>query len=305
MSPELRIAAAIAFAAVSLVFAALAWPIFRRDRVTRFWAVALLLALVPAATVEPLSKNMAFIAVAAFGVIASFIHHFMNEKQLWRHSVLFRAVGLIVFLWLLLAHIPGALLNRTALAASAPLMRRVMARWCGFQGVPEIGGRNVVVVNNPSLLSSIAAPFYRAYHGLPLPKTIRTLVPGSNRLRVRRPDSFTLVLETGEGDLFGCPRLGSVHMAYLFRAVNDFLILGKTWTTGDRVKGKGFDVEVLEVGERGLPSAIAFRFAGPLESDNREWLFFDWSTRRYARFGLPPVGQTIEISGADRKRRSS
>jgi len=66
----------------SLVCAVTFLPVLRRERVTRFWAAVTLLALAPAATVFPLSKNLGFVAVGAFGVVASFLVHFAELDEL-------------------------------------------------------------------------------------------------------------------------------------------------------------------------------------------------------------------------------
>jgi hypothetical protein len=286
------------FAGFNLLCAVAFLPILRRDRVTRFWAVAALLALVPAATVAPLSKNMAFVAVGAFGAVASFLAHFGRKAILGPRQ----GIAWCLAVWLVVAHIPGALAGRIVMAEANPLIPKVIARWCGFENLPEIGEKDVLVINNPSQLSTLAAPFYRAYHGQPLPKTMRILVPGSIRVEVRRVDESTLVLKTSQADLFDCPAVGPIHVCYVFKMANDFLGGGKIWKPGDRITREGFAVEVLEVSQRGMPSAVTFHFDRPLESEGRVWLFFDWRSNHYAPLVLPRSGNTIEIEGADYRR---
>ena len=48
-------------------------PWVRRDKTAAFWFAVMMLAAIPAATVVPLSKNLGFVAVGAYGLIASFV----------------------------------------------------------------------------------------------------------------------------------------------------------------------------------------------------------------------------------------
>ena len=182
------------------------------------------------------------------------------------------------------------------MAQASPHIPEAVASACGFDGSQEIGERDVVVVNDPTFVS-IVVPFDRAYRGRPLPKSLRTLVPGTRRIEVTRADASTLVLKAKEGDLFDCPEVGPVRSCYVCKGANEFLFGGKTWTTGERVRRKGLLVEVREVSPRGAPQVVAFHFDRPLESDELTWLFFDWRKRVHRPFDLPQVGETVEIVG--------
>ncbi len=64
----------IAFYFVSAVAALIVFlPLLRRNRIAAFWFAVMVLAAIPAATVAPLSKNLGFVSVGAFGLIACFI----------------------------------------------------------------------------------------------------------------------------------------------------------------------------------------------------------------------------------------
>ena len=64
----------IAFFCVSAVAALVVFlPWVRRDKTAAFWFAVMMLAAIPAATVMPMSKNLGFVAVGAYGLIASFV----------------------------------------------------------------------------------------------------------------------------------------------------------------------------------------------------------------------------------------
>jgi hypothetical protein len=274
-------------------------PVLRRDRVGRFWTLVMLLALVRAATVAPISKNLAFVAVGAFGAVASFLVHFAGSRKHAGGTWLNQTMSWFVAAWLVLAHIPGALAARVGLALVSPYIPVVVQRAFALEYAAEVGDRDLVVINEPGIITFLV-PFERAYRGLPLPRSLRILVPGSIPLEVRRADASTLILTAKEGDLFDCPALGPIHLAYVCKAANEWLLGGRKWETGQRVTCKGFQAEVLDLSLRGMPRSLAFHFDGPLESERKVWLYVNWRHLKHEPFVLPQIGETIEIAAARR-----
>jgi hypothetical protein len=272
LSPQMRIVLAMIFAGFSLVCAAVFLPIFRRNVLARFWGTVMLLALVPAATVVPLSKNLGFVAVGAFGLIAAFLSHFAAREHRAAVPLSLRALSWAVASWLLLAHVVGAIAARIGLAAISPYIPEVWKQFCAF-GATEIGDRNVIIVNDPSQ-TPVVVPFDRAYRGLPLPKSFRTLAPGLSGLTVNRPDESTLVLTSKGTDLFECPPLGPLHLGYTVKSANDFLFGGRVW-----------------------PRSVAFHFEQSLNSDTMVWLYFDWGRHAHLPFIVPKCGETTQLLG--------
>jgi branched-subunit amino acid transport protein len=287
---------ALLFAGFSLICAVVFLPVVRRDGTARFWAVMMLLALAPAATVAPISKNLGFIALGAFGVVASFLVGFAAPQERAAMPGLLRAMSWCVAVWLVAAHIAGALGGRMALALASPSIPKMAKRACAFEHSPEIGERDVVVINDPTITCAFV-PFDRAYRGQPLPRTMRVLVPGSTPFEVKRPDATTLILTAKGSDLFACPAVGPIHICYACKAADDFLFGERVWERGERVTVKGLVAEILEVSPRGAPRSVAFHFDKPLESDGMVWLFFDWRRLAHLPFVPPRIGEAIEIAG--------
>jgi len=287
---------ALGFAGFSLLCAVVVWPLVRRDAVTRFWAVLLLLALVPAATVAPLSKNLGFVAVGAFGVIASFLAGVARQQERAAMPRLLRAVSCWVAAGLVAAHIALPIGCRIVMGLASPSVPKFVALASDYPPSLEVGGRDIVVLNDPTILTAMV-PFYRAYRGEPLPRSTRILVPGSMTFEVSRPDAATLILKTKTADLFDCPELGPLHAGYACKSINNFLYGETIWKTGDRVTRKGLQAEILEVSPRGAPRAVAFHFDKPLEADGTVWLFFDWHRGAHRPFALPRIGETLVVAG--------
>ncbi len=289
---------ALFFAGFSLACAVVFLRVVCRDVVARFWAVVTVLALVPAATVAPLSKNLAFVAVGAFGVIAAFMVRFTSRQERAGMGGPLRALSWGVAIWLVVAHIPGAFAGRVVLAVGSQHVSEALARACAFKHCPELGGREVVAVNSPAILM---VPTDRAYRGRVLPKSVRLLVPGTIGFTVRRTDATTLILTAKGTDLFDSPALGFIHVSYALKNAMDYLIGDRVWKAGDRIMLKGLTAEVLELSPRGAPHAVAFHFDKPLESEEMLWIYLDWGSRTSRPFTLPRVGEAVEIGGPVRR----
>jgi hypothetical protein len=257
----------------------------------------MILAAVPAATVLPLSKNMGFIAMGAFGLIAAFLINVMEHKSAslrWRLQV-------CLAVWFLFAHVVGSLAARTGLAVITPYLQPAMT-W-GFEHLPEAGDRDVVVINDPGPVYMMTA-IYRANYGGVLPTSVRALTMGLTGVTVSRPDDRTLIATSKSGDFFSTPIFGPIHVAYAVRSAHEFIFAGLRWKKGDRVVRKGWTIEILETTPAGEPTSAAYHFDSSLDSPNRLWLKMYWKPPDigYVPFVLPKVGETVDVPGPRGKR---
>jgi len=139
-------------------------------------------------------------------------------------------------------------------------------------------------------------PFDRAYTREPLPKSLRTLVPGCTGFEVRRIDDATLEIQSLGSNMFVCDDVGPVHLAYVFRMANSFI--GKPQCRkGDRYDLGVVKIEVLDSDASGLASRVVFRFRAPLESPEYRWRCWNWQAGSYEAFELPAVGQDVTLLG--------
>src|SRR6185436_7180525 len=146
MNAEAQGILATIFGCFTLVCLVVMTPVLRRDPAARFWGVVMVLAVVPAATVVPLSKNLAFVATGAFGIIASFFVNLSAPQQRAGMPSWFRILSWCVACWLFAAHIPGALAARAVLAAVSPRIPAVAKQACAIQESPELGDKDVVAI---------------------------------------------------------------------------------------------------------------------------------------------------------------
>jgi len=269
-------------------------PWVRRDKTAAFWFAVMLLAAIPAATVVPLGKNLGFVAVGAYGLIASFVAGLITRRL--PESLTYRILAWAACALLILVHIPGAIAGRVLAVEGTARTFNALGYLSKIGNSLDEENKNVIIINAPCQLSLAYAPFYRAYNHQPLPKTIRTLVPGCTSYDVERTDDKTLVIQSKAPDIFSCDNVGPVHAAYAFRAVN-VLVGAPGCKKGDRHDLGSLTVEILESDTSDLPSRVAFRFNASLDSPAFHWLRFDWPTLSYQPFKIPAVGQSITLFG--------
>jgi hypothetical protein len=272
-------------------------PWVRRDKTAAFWFAAMILAAIPEAVLVPLSKNFGFIAIGAYGLIASFVAGVVTRQNPLLERRVCRILAWVACVLLILVHGPGAIAKRVAVVkADASVFAwasRVPPDW------PNIEKQNVIVINHPCPLESAYAPAYKAYYHQSLPKTLRTLVPGCTSFDVERTDDKTLVIQARAPNIFSCDNVGPIDIAYAFSA---FTLVGAepNCKKGDRYNLGGLTVEVLELDTASFPSRVAFRFDTSLDSPDFRWLWFDWRTHSSEPFKMPAIGQSVTLSGPHR-----
>jgi hypothetical protein len=279
-------------------------PWVRRDKTAAFWFTVMVLAAIPLATVVPMSKNLGFLTVGAYGLIASFVAGLITRPSRLPEGLACRILAWIACVLLILIHVPGAIAGRVLAVKATAFALDGMNRLCDVGDWPNIENENVIVVNAPLPLALVHAPSYKAYHRQPLPRTLRALAPSCTGFDVQRTDDKTLVIQSKAPDMFSCDNVGPIHGAYACRNLN-LLVGGPRCKKGGRYDLDGLTVEVLEVDASDLPSRVAFRFNTSLDSPDFHWLRFDWQTRScqpYQPFKVPAIGQSVTLSGPTHRR---
>lgn len=287
--------AIIALYGVFVIAALVAFlPWVRRDKMAAFWFTVMLLAAIPESSLVPLSKNFGFVAVGAYGFIASFIAGLMTRPSRLPEGLAYRILASSACVLLILAHVPGAIAERVVMVKAISFLFAQLNQ--SPRDWPGIENENVIVINYPCPLGSAYVPAYKAYFHQPLPRTLRVLVPGCTRFNVQRTDDKTLVIRSQGPDIFSCDDVGHIHIAYCFATCN-LLLTAPHCKKGDRYDLGGLTVEVLETDAADLPCRVAFRFDTSLDSPDFRWLWFDWRTFSAPPFKMPAIGQSVTLSG--------
>ncbi|MGA2246736.1 MAG: hypothetical protein ABSH48_17225 [Verrucomicrobiota bacterium] len=267
-------------------------PWVRRDNLAAFWFTVMVLAAIPESSLVPVSKNFGFVAIGAYGLIASFVAALLDRRLPDQRA--YWALAWSACMLLLLVHVPGAIAGRIVTAKATSFFFAQVNQPPGDW--PNIENQNVIILNFPAPLVSGYVPGYKAYYHQPLPRTVRALVPGCTSFTVHRTNDKTLVIRSQGPDIFSCDNLGAVHIAYVFSTCN-LLLCRPESKTGDRYELSGLTVEVLKSDAAGLPSCIAFRFETSLDSPSFRWLWWDWRTFSAQPFKAPALGQSVTLAG--------
>jgi hypothetical protein len=246
----------------------------RGDRTSRFFAVGMFLALLPATGTFPANRLLTFVGFGAMGLVATFL-----TAPLGRPRRFFER-GMAGFL--VLTHLVIAPLFTPVTAYAMKIYDEPMeAAAATLPTAPEIAEQDLIVVSTPDYLTylSFLPPIQHA-QGKPIPRRMIGLLAGEVGAEVSRPDARTLRVELHGGLFDG-------YLGRLFRGERDRL------RDGDVVDLEPMRVEVIATDDNGQPSELQFRFPVPLEDPSLRWI--TWEGRGYVPFTPPAVDEAISV----------
>jgi hypothetical protein len=274
---RIRIAAILFLAATALAL----WPLLRSDRLARFWAVGMVLAIIPICASLPQDRHLLYTGLGASGLLAQFLTGVLGGAD-WRPKSGFgRWTSIVLALSFLIVHIVVSPFLFYARAGNPLGPRGVMSRMVlDIDTDPSVERQSVICVNAPIAMYVGLFPALKALAGEPVPKHTRILAPSLANLEMSRPDARTLVIRTDRG-----------YTDWAFDSL--FRDSGHPMPLGYRVALSDLTVEVTEVSGHG-PVEVTFRFEVPLEDPSLAWL--QWRKSAFVPFDPPPIGQTVHVA---------
>ncbi len=285
-SPFARITySLVAVLAVLLFGFALRAMQLHREKIVQFFAVAMVLALIPVCATAPDDRLLTFAGFGGAGLLSAFICEVMRRLRATgegtRVSVGIKILaGYVVLLHLIVmpALLPN---NSTAMATTmAPYLEQPAI---GF-AEQDLTPNTRLILINPPLPSCISyLPFVRRYHRLTPVKSAMALASGSRRMTVSVIDAHTLRIDVPEGfispldSFFRDPQYGF--------AENQTIDLGEIRVTVEQVAADGQAVRA------------RFEFVNSLRAADTQ--FYVWSKGEYRRITLPFAGGHFDIDAFD------
>jgi len=256
--------------------ALLAWlftPLLLRDRTARFFALGMLLALLPICATVPADRLLWFAGVGAMGLLA----RFLSQPQQGARRV---GALLMIGLHLFLAPLFLALRARSMITIDMPMSRA----YDSVPLTPEIATKTVVLFNPPSDPLAAYLLLRRAALGQTAPILLRWLAPGVDGVTVAREDPYTLRVHANGGF--------TTHITeQLLRSPRHPLALG------EKVLLPGMRVEVIGQDDQGNANEARFQFDVPLEDPSLVWM--RWDERRYRVQAPPARGDSLVLPRGD------
>jgi hypothetical protein len=256
-------------------------PLIRKDRTARFWALGMMLSLLPISSAIPHDRNLIFVGLGTMPLIAQWISwvnqiDWSMKLPLWRFSSRFLMISFIVIHALI---VPLTL--PIAITVPAKIQDSIVKASESLPFDPESQNQEYVLINPPNwLFLDSHIKHYRAVQGKLNP--IRSLTSGGSTLTVKRVNARTVEIRVESENL--------IHFDE-----NIFRNKKFDMQPGQKIELDDMIVEVLEVAN-GVASLVRFRFLVPLEDSNFAW--FRWNDGIYVPFIMPAIGKKVTIEGA-------
>jgi hypothetical protein len=273
-----QITASAVCALVVVGVLALLWRLLSTRAVARFWALGMVLSLIPVCAAFPMDRLLTFSGIGAFALMAMLCEACgvwlwaPAGPATWRG----RTAGLLVAL-----HLPMAALLLVLRVLAIPAWAELLAAAArDAPRGPEVAQRTFIFVNGNDFPVFYTAMVRMATGEAPAPRRMALLAPMMTPKDVWREDERTLVITAREG--------------YLALAIDRLLVSpGRRFCVGQTFARPDFVAEVRTVTEDGRPQQVAFRFRQPLEAPEYCWL--RWKRNRVVPFTLPAPGDRKAI----------
>jgi hypothetical protein len=271
---------------ISLIFLVLVAFVFasllRRDRVARFWALGMLLSILPICATFPSDRLLTFVGIGAMGLVAQLLFVVFGKTEPRPKLLLWRIPALVLAAIFILAHLVIAPLA-LPLRAAYPMMPKKITDKLMISGPLDnsVKNQDLVIVNPPLAFLVMQSPLVWESNNQPMPRHLRILSSSLLRpVKVYRQDARTLIVR---------PEYG------FYAAVFDALFRDRKhpFSVGDRVELTGMTVEIMELTGDGRPAKAAFTFAVPLEDPSLQWM--QYKDGSFVPFTPPAIGENVVL----------
>jgi hypothetical protein len=287
---------------VLLILALLMVPLLSRDARARFFAVGMVLSLVPACSAYPSARLLSFVGIGGIGLLAQFIANVVRNEGWMPFRSGWRLPAGALCVVLIIVHLGMA---PWALFRTAGSMKRFERLFTGAAAsLPSDKSarfQTILIVNTPSYATYAYSVLKSLSSGTLY--TRRSLVLGSTcrPVRIHRPDERTLLVSPEGGFLVrpGSPPEHREMEQLLFDQRAAFQSLDRLYrdarpmTRGQRIELIGMTVEITSITEDGRPDEAAFRFRTKLENQFLRWI--RWINGMFVPFTPPAVGETVTL----------
>ncbi len=297
------------FVVAGLVALAAAFhPLLRKDRTARFWALGLILALLPAyARTLPGDRTLLFAAIGSAPLVAAFVAG-IADGSVWLPKGriprrLIQGVGILFVVFLFLKPVASDVIRMIAMYRNPSEI---------IESVPPVlplratASQQLIIVNSPNAQSLVYMKLSFIHHGIELPAGLRVLSSGLGDITLSRTETNTLVETSTHGPLIpakprrsdvppGAPIYHDLYKESL--TASSFRPEEMGFSPGDKVIVPCMTVVVDRVNGHGLPTQATFTFTRSLDDAGYHWVSWDSAQERYTVFTPPRVGEHMRIAG--------
>ncbi|MFH1717531.1 MAG: hypothetical protein ABIF19_09295 [Planctomycetota bacterium] len=279
-------------------------PLLRKNRVALYWFMGMLLCVLPICATVPMNRNLLFVAIGAFALIAQFIGGFLTRESWIPKSHYWRVAAWILCITLILVHFCLAAAARTRTPKMTSRVFNTFYSTVKVDPSIDLTDKTLVVVNAPYPFLFVGLPFFRAYWNEPLPERTRLLAPGFTPLEITRTGEKTLLVKAKTGNILSADTSRKdikPNFAYFYHHFNSlFRPVDMPFKIGERVELSDMSVEVTDVDKDGQPTQVSIEFSASLDDPALCWLQWHWQKRGsgyYSTFKVPGIGQEAHTKG--------
>lgn len=258
-------------------------PLLKQNRTARFWAVGMLLSILPICATFPSDRLLLFVSIGGMGLVAEFVAFVFTKVKGQQRLLLWRVPATLLVVLLVFVHLVIAPLV-LILRVSRPMGPKELVDSLQYMSFDEsIEKQDLVIVNPPSTFLALTCLPAWASEGKPLPRHLRILASSQfGPVELQRIDDKTITVR---------PRGGYLVTVFdrLFRDDKD------PFSVGEKIELTGMTVEVTELTDNGRPAEAAFTFSVDLEDTSLRWL--QYKKGKYVPFSPPAVGRSVELPG--------
>jgi hypothetical protein len=280
-------------------------PLLRKERAARFWALGLVLTLVPACATTVPDDRITLHAALGFAPLAASFLAGVVESLAWlpgerTRRLALQAVGILLLLLHIILPLRWPIKRLTHLFRQSTPTAPVASV---LRAAPD---QELILVNPPDVMYLSYLPYFLIQDGAALPAAMRILSSSLGDTLVRRTGTNTLTIVSQDGPLIPTrPRRADLppgaplrHELYKGRMIGTaFRAEALRFESGDCTALPGMTVVVDRVDSRGHPTEATFRFECSLDTPRYRWVFWDSVSGRYASFTPPGSGEERRIPG--------
>jgi hypothetical protein len=279
-------------------------PLLRKNRVALYWFVGMLLCVLPICATIPMNRNLLFVAIGAFGVMAQFIGGLFTKENWTMKSRFWRVPAWILCVTLIFVHIGFTIVSRARAPKMVSFFFDTVYSTIEVDPADDLTGKTLVVVNAPNPMLFLGMPLLRAYWNEPLPDRTRLLAPAFAPLKITRTAEKSLLIEAQTGNILSTDKSRKdfksnfanfyYHFNSLFRPED------LPFKLGEKTELSDMSAEVISVDTDGQPTKVRFYFRVSLDDPSLRWLQWNWKKRgfgSYSEFKIPSIGETSFTTG--------
>ena len=278
-------------------------PLLRKDRVALYWFTGMSLCVLPICATSPMNRNLLFVAIGAFGVMAQFIGGLFTWENWTLRSRFWRVPAWILCVTLIFVHGGFAVVSRARTPKMVSFIFNTFYSTIKVDPAGNLKDKTLVVVNAPNPFLFIGLPVLRDYWSQLLPAKTRLLVPGYNPLKITRTGEKTLLVSSRAGSLLANPsgKDFKPNFVYFYHELSSlFRPKDLPFKAGQKIELSDMSAQVIGIDAGGQPTAVQFSFNVPLDDPSLLWLQWHWKKSGfgyYSTFEVPPTPDELNLDG--------